>query len=383
MANALGFYDPEFYAQEALIWLRKALGLANRVHRGYDATPQQLGSVINIRKPSTFTATTVDPTTGGTTQDVTSPETQISLNQWKEVKFQLTDKEITHTGEQIIQDHIAPAAYALADAIDQAIAGQYIYVPWKTTLSSTLAVSDLTAARRVLFDNQVPMDPAMLHFMVDGGAEAQLLNLAAFTQWQGSGPSGEQAQLRGSIGTRYGMEFFANQNTPDHLSGTMADTAGTLTGASGDTTVTIGALTNGETVKAGDSFVVAGNTQRYTILEDKTVASSALTSVAISPALVQAYSGAVVTLDVQGSGTTKAQNMAFHRDAFALAMAPLSMMGAELGARIATVTDPVSNISIRSRLFYIGELSTVKVALDVLYGVKTLNPNLAVRVREN
>ena len=34
--NTLGIYDPLFYAQEALIQLEKALGLAGRVHRGYD-----------------------------------------------------------------------------------------------------------------------------------------------------------------------------------------------------------------------------------------------------------------------------------------------------------------------------------------------------------
>jgi hypothetical protein len=53
-------------------------------------------------------------------------------------------------------------------------------------------------------------------------------------------------------------------------------------------------------------------------------------------------------------------------------------MGSELGAKIATITDPITGLSIRSRLFYVGDSSAVKVALDVLYGVKTLDPNLAV-----
>ncbi|OPZ31640.1 MAG: P22 coat protein - gene protein 5 [Synergistetes bacterium ADurb.BinA166] len=80
-----------------------------------------------------------------------------------------------------------------------------------------------------------------------------------------------------------------------------------------------------------------------------------------------------------GSGTTKNQCLAFHRHAFALAMAPLSDMGGRLGAQIATVADPVTNLSIRSRLWYEGDTSTVKVALDALWGVQVLNPNLAVR----
>lgn len=56
MSNTLSVYDPLFYAQEALIQLEKALGMAGRVFRGYDKSPQQKGSVISIRRPSTFTA---------------------------------------------------------------------------------------------------------------------------------------------------------------------------------------------------------------------------------------------------------------------------------------------------------------------------------------
>ena len=58
MSNTLGVYNPIFYAQEALILLEKALGMAGRVHRGYDEERRTFlkGETINIRKPSTFTA---------------------------------------------------------------------------------------------------------------------------------------------------------------------------------------------------------------------------------------------------------------------------------------------------------------------------------------
>ena len=61
--------------------------------------------------------------------------------------------------------------------------------------------------------------------------------------------------------------------------------------------------------------------------------------------------------------------------------APLSELGGQLGAKIATVADPQTGLSLRSRLFYDGSNSKVIVALDVLYGVKTLEPNRAVRLR--
>ncbi len=139
MGNTLGNYDPLFYAQEALISLNKALGMAGRVHRGYDPNPQQKGSVINITRPSVFEATEVNTTTGGTTQELAPENVSITLDTWKEVKFGLTDKELSFTKEKIITDHITPAAYALADAIDLSLVGLYKKIPWKEAISSTPA----------------------------------------------------------------------------------------------------------------------------------------------------------------------------------------------------------------------------------------------------
>ena len=76
-------------------------------------------------------------------------------------------------------------------------------------------------------------------------------------------------------------------------------------------------------------------------------------------------------------------SIAFHRNAFALAMAPLSDIGEQLGnARVATVSDPKSKLAMRSRIWYAPDTSAVKVALDVLYGVKCLDPNMACLLRK-
>lgn len=380
MSNTLGNYDPIFYAQEALIALNKALGMAGRVHRGYDPNPQQKGSVINITRPSVFEATEVNTSTGGTTQAVTPENVSITLDTWKEVKFGLTDKELTFTKEKIITDHITPAAYALADAIDLSLVGLYAKVPWKEAISSTPVVTDITGVRKALFNNKVPMND--LHFMVDGSVEAGLLALSAFSTADGAGQVGVDTQLRGTLGTRYGFEFFANQNTPAHLSGTAADTEGALNAniAIGDTQFVIKSLTDTQTFKAGDIVKITGDSQQYVLTENATVSSNKITA-KVYPAIKKAASAdAVVTMILpSGTGTTKNQCLAFHRHAFALAMAPLSDMGGRLGAQIATVADPVTNLSIRSRLWYEGNTSTVKVALDALWGVQVLNPNLAVR----
>lgn len=375
MSNVLSVYDPLFYAQEAIIQLEKALGMSGRVHRGYDKAPQQKGSVISISRPSTFTAQNAP----SNDQDILAGEVQISLDQWKEVKFALTDKELTFTQDKIINDHIRPAAYALADDIDQALTGLYKFIPWYKVNSSPLAVADITGARKIMNVNAVPTD--FRHLMLSPTQEEEALNLSAFSQHQGAGNEGVDTQMRGTLGMKFGFEVFMNQNVKTHTAGVAADATGALVGAhtKGGTTVAFDGVTAAGTFKAGDSFVIAGNTQRYVFTSATVTADGggAVTATGIYPALVQDYDNdSVITIIVQSGD----QGLAFHRNAFALAMAPLSEMGNELGAKIATVTDPVSGLSIRSRLFYMPDVSKVKVALDVLYGVKTLDGNLACRL---
>jgi hypothetical protein len=106
MPNNLNLYDPLWYANETLEKLRKNLGMARNVYRGFDRTPQDRGSVINISLPSSFVAQDAP----STAQDLTPGSVAITLNQWKEVKFSLTDKELSFTGEKIIEDHLEPAS---------------------------------------------------------------------------------------------------------------------------------------------------------------------------------------------------------------------------------------------------------------------------------
>ena len=378
MSNTLGVYDPIFYAQEALIWLKKNLGMAGRVHRGYDKMPQEKGSVISIASPSTFTASAVNTSTGGTTQNITTGSVNITLDQWFEAKFALTEKELSYTQEKIIQDHIGPAAYALGDNIDQALFALYKKIPWMAAAVPS-DVASFLAARKILFDNNVPLDGVNVHAAIGSTAEAALLALQAFTQYQGAGENAVRDMEAGSLGRKFGVEIFPSQNVPTHVHGTMSDVAGVASGTAGDTTITITALgANGNTMQIGDSFVIAGNTQRYVATTIGTVASpGTITGMGIYPALAATCSAAVVT--ISASATTSVQNLFFHKNAFALAMAPLTTLGNQLGARIASVVDPVSGLTVRSRLFYDGDKNTVKVALDVLYGVQVLNPNLACR----
>ena len=373
--NTLSVYDPIFYANEALLVLHKALGMAGRVYRGYDKAPQQKGSVIDIRVPSTFTAQDAP----GNAQNIQANVVQVALNNWKEVKFSLTDKELSATQDTIIAEHIGPAAYAVADVIDQALTGLYTDIPTVASWSAPSVVSDITGFRAKQFANMVPMaDPTMLHCMVDGQTEADLLGLQAFSQFQGAGNQGVASQMTGYLGQKFGYNFGANQNMKTHVPGALSAVAD-VTGVNADGVQTIALSANALTgnVAKGDLFSIAGSSTTYVVTQAAVVAGNAV-SVNFYPALTVPTAGGEAVAFTQ---TAKTETLAFHRNAFALAMAPLSEMGDGLGARIATVTDPVTGLSLRSRVFYAGNESAMYVSIDALFGVKTLDPRLAVRVR--
>ena len=137
----------------------------------------------------------------------------------------------------------------------------------------------------------------------------------------------------------------------------------------------VGSFAASETLKAGDTFSIAGNTQKYAVTADVALSGTGTGTVSFTPPAVQDYSsGAVVTVAVQ---TTGVQQLLFHRNAIALAMAPLpdSLPGIE----VAVATDPDTGLSLRARRWSVGLTAKTYVALDALCGIKTLDPNLMVR----
>ena len=380
MANVLSVYDPLFYAQEAIMLLYKVLGMAARVYRGYDKSPQEKGSIISIRKPGTFVAQNAPASAD---QDIKASEVQIALDNWKEVTFGLTDKELTFTKDDIIKEHIEPAAFAVANAIEETLTALYADIPWGYTNSGATAVDDIIQPRAIMFENAAPVDDGRVHLMVNGTKEAGFLGLQAFSQYQGAGPVGVETQMRGTLGFKFGVEVFASQKVRSHVAGTINDLALQVLGATlkGATTISLDAVDGGVTgsLKKGDTFVIAGNTQRYAVTADINASGNAFTGVGITPPLAQDHAdNDAVTV----YATSHVANLMFHRNAFALAMAPLSEIGKQVSAaKIETITDKHSGLSLRVTMWYDENNSKVKIRIDALWGAKTLDPNLAVRLR--
>jgi hypothetical protein len=384
MPNTLGLYNPLFYAQEALIQLEKNLGMAMRIHRGYERERIAFGKgdTINIRRPGRFVAQAAPASAA---QGIEPDTVVITLNQWREVRFELSDKEFAYTQNRIIDEHIAPAARALATDIDNYLNALYIDVPWSVAATSTAVPGDIVAVRKVQSIAKVPMD-GDLHLMIGPTLEADFLSNSAFSQQQGAGDTGVGTQLSGFLGRKFGYEIFMNQNITSHTSGSLNTTAILVNNgagyAKGATAMNVDAGTLTGTIKKGDAFSISGNTQRYVVTGDKTASANAIAALAFFPPLVEAViDDQAITVQTPQASAVTHQSIAFHKNAFALAIVPLQeSLARQMGVLVASIRDDRTGLGLRSRMYYDGNNSKVIVALDVLFGVKTLDPNLAVRL---
>lgn len=375
MANTLTaglWYDPYSYANEMLIWLRKSLGMAARVHRGFDKAPMERGSVIQLRRPEVYAAEAMPAAAADVAPDYIS----ITLDQWWGKTITLSDKEMSFTKDQVFNDYVQPMAYAIANKIDATLALLYRDVPWYKQNSSPTVSADVTALGRIMFNNQVPEDDQR-HLMLSGAQREELLNTTNFAQWQGAGPAGAETQMRGSLGVKFGLECFANQNVQTHVPGVAADATGALTAnvLKGATTLGYDAVTSGATIALGDTFIIAGNSQRYAVTGVGVETTGTVVGLTFTPPAVVAYSNDdVITITLLAGD----QGIGFHRSAFALAMGQLP--DNIPGISVFTATDPVTGLSIRARHFAVGLTAQQYLGVDALWGVKTLNPNLACRL---
>lgn len=84
---------------------------------------------------------------------------------------------------------------------------------------------------------------------------------------------------------------------------------------------------------------------------------------------------------IETTSPTTRHNMAFHRNCFALVMRPMATAaGISPGAVQNNAIDPDAGLSVRVTMSYNAQLLATQVTCDILYGVKTLDANLGVRL---
>jgi len=82
-----------------------------------------------------------------------------------------------------------------------------------------------------------------------------------------------------------------------------------------------------------------------------------------------------------GGSPVRKQNMAFHRNAFAIAVRPLPVDGDGLGVKQGVYNDPATGLSLRLTMGYDAKVGGMFARAEILYGVAIMRQELAVAYR--
>lgn len=381
MSNTLTAVVPKLLAQ-GLLALRQMAIMPMLVNRGYETLAGQKGTTIDIPIPSAITVQDVAPgATPPVTAVVAPTSVSITLDQWKEAPFYLTDKELQEVVSGIIPMQASEAIKALANTVDSYIFGLYkgVYGYYGTAGATPFATdtSDATKVRAILDNQLAPLGDRRV--VMNADAQANALNLTAFQNTQFATDASDV--IAGKLTPKFGFAWFMDQNVPTHTAGTI--TTGLIAKAAtavaiGATSVvaTTAASTGACALKAGDIITFAGSTQTYAVGADVTQAAAATDTAAISitPPLVKALVGSeAITVKA-----THVVNLAFHRDAFAFANRPLDVPTDGLGAIVQSAIDPVSGLTLRLEITR--EHKRTRYSYDILYGGLLVRAALAARL---
>jgi hypothetical protein len=382
MANSLSAVMPKILAR-GLLALREQAVMPRLVNADYSNDAARKGDTIDVPLPSAVAASDVAPSNTAPAPVDTAPTVvQIPLNHWKKAGFHLTDREVLEidAAESFVPMQMSEAVRALANAVNASVhaeyAGIYGFVGTAGSTPFGADVSNATAARKLLNKQLAPRSDR--RGVLDFDAEANALALPQFSDAEKIGSAG--VKIEGEIGRKFGIDWVADDGVPNHVAGTASDTGSyTITAAAsasaGASTVSIKSDTGTPTLVAGDVLSFAGHEQTYVVTAG-TALSTGGVAVAIAPALRAAVANAAA-VSVRASHVV---NMAFHRDAFALAMRPLSagMADLALGNRILAMTDAQTGLSLRLEVSR--QYKQTVWEFDVLWGVKLVRPELAVRI---
>lgn len=381
MANVFTEVTPKLLAQ-GLLALRQNCVTPRLVNRSYENLAAQKGAAINVPIPSAIAVNDVAPANyAPTTQDSIPTSAVITLDQWKEAPFYLTDKDILQAMDGIIPMQASEAVKSLANTIDSYILGLYKGVwSYGGTAGATPfgdgKTTDINQARKRLNVQLAPLDDR--YFLFDPECEAAAAAVPAFQAIYASGDG--TAIQTGAVQNKLGFGWFMDQNVPTHTAGTI--TTGAIAKAAtaqavGLSTIvcTTAASTGAVALVVGDIITFAGSTQTYAVTAAVTQASAATDfSLTISPPLVKALAGSEA-ITVKASHTV---NLAFHRDFAAFATRPLEQTGTGFGNHIMSEVDPISGLSLRLEITR--EHKRVRFSYDVLYGAAIVRPQLATRL---
>lgn len=392
----------DMITKESLRILENNLTFTKGANRQFDdsfgVAGAKIGDTLRIRKPARYTIRT-----GATmsAQDHTETSAALQLNTQAGVDVNFTSKELALSIDEFADRILKPAVATIANKIDYDGLTLYrdVYNTVGTPGTVPTALSTFLNGKVKMADDGAPQDE-MISAVVGAQAEANLVDAL-------KGLFNSQAEVsrqyeEGKMGRVGGMKFSMDQNINTHTVGQQGGTP-LVNGASqsGASLVTDGwSASAANRLKAGDVFTIAGVfhvnpqtrastgvLQQFVVTADAASDGSGNATLSISPSIT--VSGAFQTVSaapadnaaitVLGAGSAVSpQHLIYHRDAFVLGCADLPLPGGvDMAARASS-----SKLGVSIRLVRAYDISNdaFPCRLDVLYGWKTVYPQLACRV---
>jgi hypothetical protein len=374
--NTITNIVPQLLAQ-GLITLRENAIMPRLVNANYSGQAADQGSTIDVPIPASIATNAVTPSyVAPNDTGVVPSKVAISLSEWREAPFFMTDKEMMEVMQGAIPMQAAEAVKALANYVDAYLLGLYT-AAWNVagTAGTTPFATDtsvITTARKLLTNNTTPLQDR--RFVFDADVEANALGLRAFqdTSWSGDAASINE----GRIIRKFGFDWYLDQNVKTHTAGTVATSFVIKTSTAHAEGLKVLTTTTGGNadLKVGDILTIAGQTQTYVVTEAAARTGAGDMTVNIEPGLKVALTGSEVITIL----SSHVANLAFHRDAIAFANRPLVDSTEGLGNQIMSAQDPVSGLTMRLEVSR--QHKRTRWSYDILFGAKMVRPALACRV---
>jgi len=364
------FIEVKEIARQLMPRLIENLVFPNLIHKDYsNEFVKGKGTKIQVKKPVVLQAEEFNQETGTTPQDVNEESVEVTLDRLATVDVDFTSIQMVANVDDLNRLFLEPAAVALAEKINADGLELYKDIPYCVGTAGTTpsTLEDIANARKMLNVNKVPVAGRVAIW--DPEADAKFTTISAIVNAEKSGST--QALREGSIGRVMGLNNYMAQGIKIHEAGSLAGVTGIKAASktnAGLEVITLSKDTLTGNVKKGDIITIAKND--YVITEDAVASANSIT-VKLYPALVKDVS-TTDTILVQASHTA---NLAFNPNAFAFVTRPLA---APSGAE--SYTTSYNGITLRVVKDYDMHLKKEMISMDVLYGYKTMYPELAARV---
>ncbi|HVW75220.1 MAG TPA: P22 phage major capsid protein family protein [Rhizomicrobium sp.] len=396
MSNTL--LTPTQVTRKALMVLHQKLNFVGTINRGYDDSfakdGAKIGNTLNIRVPNQYTVRT-GPTLS--TQDTTETSVQLQVSTQKGVDVNFTSNDLTMSLDDFSDRIIEPAMAVLAANIEADAMNMVNDVYQQiNNQGSAITFNNVLTARKRLVDSLAPVNDRTCNLCTQDNVD---LVDALKGLFQDSTNIAKQYR-EGYMGRTAGFDFLENTLWPTHLSGTENGSSPTFAVNGANQTGSSITVSNGssKTLTQGDIITFAGcysvhpetkavSSQLQQFVVTAPVASTG-TVIPISPAIVTSGAAQNVSASptntgvVTKVGTASQQyglSLAYQKNAFAFATADLIMpRGVDFAAR--EVLDGVSMRIVRQ---YDIVNDKFPCRIDVLYGYKTIRPQLACRLANN